>query len=89
MIDPSVDVEIDEDLDIGFKSNSKMYGMLFAPKALIEIRSNFELYGSLMARRLLVSSNSMIHYDESLSESDEDVEVTYQVVGWRSVPVAP
>lgn len=89
VIDPSVDVEIDEDLDIGFKSNSKMYGMLFAPKALIEIRSNFELYGSLMARRLLISSNAMIHYDESLSETDEDVEMTYEVVGWRSVPVTP
>lgn len=87
VIDPSVDVEIDEDMEIGFKSNSKMYGTLFAPKALIEIRSNFELYGSLMARRLLVSSNSMIHYDECLGESDEDTETTYEVVGWRSVPV--
>ena len=87
VIDPGVDVEIDEDLEVGFKSNSKMYGTLFAPKAFIEIRSNFELYGSLMARRLLVSSNSMIHYDESLSESDEDEEIDYQIVGWRSVPV--
>ena len=87
VIDPSVDVDIDEDLEIGFNSNSKMYGTLFAPKALIEIRSNFELYGSLMARRLMVSSNSMIHYDESLSETDEEEEIVYEVVGWRSVPV--
>lgn len=87
VIDPGVDVEIDEDLEIGFKSNSKLYGTLFAPKALVEIRSNFELYGALMARRLLVSSNSMIHYDENLSETDEELETTYEIVGWRSVPV--
>jgi len=87
VIDPGVDVEIDPDLEVGFKSNSQMYGTLFAPKAYIEIRSNFELFGSLMARRLHVSSNSMIHFDESLGDSDEDQEIEYQVVGWRSRPV--
>lgn len=87
VIDPGVDVEIDPDLEVGFKSNSQMYGTLYAPKAYIEIRSNFELFGSLMARRLHVSSNSMIHFDESLADSDENQEIEYVVVGWRSVPV--
>jgi len=86
VIDPGIDVEIDPDLAVGFKSNSKMYGTLFAPKAFIDIRSNFELFGSLMARRLHVSSNSMVHYDEHLSESDEDVEKTFEVVGWLETP---
>ena len=87
VIDPTVDVEIDPDLEVGFKSNSQMYGTLFAPKAYIEIRSNFELFGALMARRLLISSNSMIHYDEHLGEVDEDTEINYEIVGWREVPI--
>lgn len=79
IINPELVVELDE---IGFESNSKLYGTIYAPNALVDIRSNFELFGSLIAKRVSLSSNSLVHFDEALMFESESGDVEYQVVGW-------
>lgn len=87
VINPGVEVELDEDLEVSLSSNAQIFGTLFAPHAYIDIDSNFELFGSLIARGLNIDSNSRIHYDENLGVSDDDEEMQYEIIGWRSVPV--
>jgi len=87
VINPGVQVQLDESIQVSLSSNSQIYGTMFAPHAYIDIDSNFELFGSLIARGLNIDSNSRIHYDEHLGVSDENPEVQYEVIGWRSVPV--
>ena len=79
IINPNLVVELDE---IGFESNSKLYGTIYAPRAMVDIRSNFELFGSLVAKRVNLSSNSLVHFDEALMFEDESGDVQFQVVGW-------
>ncbi|MDF1801020.1 MAG: hypothetical protein P1V81_17760 [Planctomycetota bacterium] len=87
VIQPGEEVELDPDVDLEMNSNSELYGTVFAPHAYIDIESNFELFGSIIARGLHIDSNARIHYDENLGESDDDEELQYEVVGWRSVTV--
>ncbi|MFT5080918.1 MAG: hypothetical protein ACI84E_001576 [Planctomycetota bacterium] len=88
--DPDVEVDLDmsfnPDSEVVFDSNSVMFGTIVAPNALISLDSNFELYGSLMARQLHLDSNSNVHFDESLNDSDEEEEVIYEIVGWVELP---
>lgn len=87
IIDPDVDVDVDpQDDDLLFNSNSKIYGVMYAPNAFVEIESNFELFGALIARRLHLDSNSKIHFDESLLDETEDSETELQAVLWRRRP---
>ncbi|MHC4263713.1 MAG: DUF7305 domain-containing protein, partial [Planctomycetota bacterium] len=82
ILDPTVDVDFTEDL-IDFESNAIMYGKIYAPNAEVVIDSNFELYGAVAARLLELRSNSRVHYDENLANSDEDAVSTWEIVGWR------
>lgn len=76
--------------DVDFDSNSKLYGVLFAPNAHVMINSNFELFGSLVARQVSLDSNSQIHFDEALLDLllDDGEEVQYSQVCWRELPVS-
>ena len=82
IIDPATDIDVTEDL-IDFKSNAKFYGTIYAPNANLVIDSNFELFGAVASKVLHIDSNAQIHYDENLVNNDDDVTVTWDVVGWR------
>lgn len=88
--DPDLEVDLDmfynPDAEVQFDSNSEMYGTIVAPNAYIALDSNFQLWGSLMARRLHLDSNSMIHFDEHLNDSDEELQAAYEIVGWVELP---
>ncbi len=86
IIEPDVEVQVDPDSEFEFNSNSKIYGVVYAPNASVEINSNFELFGSLMAKKLHLDSNSKIHFDEALLTSEEDSESVLQAVLWRRRP---
>ena len=84
VLDPGIDVDFDSDL-IGFDSNSKLYGTMYAPEAAITINSNFELFGALVARRVDLNSNCRLHYDERLMTAGGAAEAAYDTLSWRVI----
>lgn len=87
IIDPDTDVQVDpQDDELAFNSNSRVYGVMYAPNAFVEINSNFELFGALIARRLHLDSNSKVHFDESLLTEESDSETELQALLWRRRP---
>ncbi len=76
---------------VDFDSNSKLYGTVYAPNALINIESNFEFFGSLIARQIDLDSNCRIHFDEDLLNSEEEGGggVAYTTICWRELPYRP
>lgn len=84
VIDPDIDVNFNPD-DMGFDSNSKIYGTIYAPNAKVEIDSNFELFGSLVAREVDLDSNCRIHFDEALLTEGPMGAPEYQRVAWRVI----
>lgn len=71
--------------DMNWNGNSTFYGAVYGPSADMEINSTSEIFGSITARYLQMNSNSQIHYDEAL----EDTEVSlgssslYSVKSWH------
>lgn len=79
ILNPDLVVELDE---LGFESNSKLFGTIYAPQAMVDVRSNFELFGSLIARRVNLASNSLVHFDEALLFESASGNMQLAVVGW-------
>ena len=83
VINPDLEVDLD---DIDFDSNSKLFGTVYAPRALVYINSNFELFGAIVARRLLLDSYSKVHYDETLARARGLGSDEFELVAWRILP---
>ena len=82
IIDPDSNVSLDQ---VGFESNSRLFGTIYAPNAAIEIQSDFELFGAIMARRLHLSSWSRVHYDEALRSTGANGRRVFQTLCWREL----
>jgi len=80
IVNPEVLIDLDE---LGFESNAKLYGTIYAPDAAITIESNFELFGSVIAEEVSLSSNCRIHYDEALGEVLPPGTDRYTRISWR------
>ncbi|MEY2745868.1 MAG: hypothetical protein RL112_910 [Planctomycetota bacterium] len=80
VINPEVTVQLDT---VDFDSNSKIWGVVYAPNARVVLDSNFELYGSLMARSLDVDSNATFHFDEALTDATASGSPIFETVAWR------
>jgi hypothetical protein len=83
VINPEVTVQLDT---VDFDSNSKIWGVVYAPNARVVLDSNFELYGSLMARSLDVDSNATFHFDEALTDATATGTPVYETLAWRVEP---
>ena len=83
VINPEVTVQLDT---VDFDSNSKIWGVVYAPNARVVLDSNFELYGSLMARSLDIDSNATFHFDEALVDATASGVPVYETVCWRELP---
>lgn len=83
VINPEVTVQLDT---VDFDSNSKVWGVIYAPNARVVLDSNFELYGSLMARSLDIDSNATFHFDEALTDDTASGTPVYETVCWREMP---
>jgi hypothetical protein len=83
VINPEVMVQLDT---VDFDSNSKIWGVVYAPNARVILDSNFELFGSLMARSIDVDSNALFHFDEALIDATASGTPTFETVCWREVP---
>ncbi len=70
---------------VEFNSNSEYIGLIYAPNADITIQTMFQIYGSVMARQVHLSSNSAVHYDESLLFDDENGPPVFEQVSWRPI----
>jgi hypothetical protein len=70
---------------VEFNSNASFTGVIYAPDASLTIDSNFEIFGSIAARWVELSSNTQLHYDESLSTVEEEQTTSLEVVAWRPV----
>ena len=87
VFDPDSIVDLDE---VDFDSNAKLYGVVYAPNARIEINSNFELFGALIARSVVLDSNAQVHYDEMLSTMAADEGApSYTKILWAELTVSP
>ena len=65
-------------------SNSKFYGLIYGPKATVDIRSNFEVFGSVVADELIVNSNTKVHFDEQL-RNKAGPPLEYEASAWSQV----
>jgi hypothetical protein len=83
VINPEVQIDVD---DLAFESNTKLYGMVYAPSAAIEIRSNFELFGSVIGRSVDLRSNARFHFDEALVAATSSGAVQYETLCVRDLP---
>lgn len=83
VINPEVTVQLDT---VDFDSNSKIWGVVYAPNARVVLDSNFELFGSLMARSIDIDSNATFHFDEALINATATGQPTFETVCWREVP---
>ncbi len=83
VINPEVTVQLDT---VEFDSNSKIWGVVYAPNARVVLDSNFELFGSLMARSIDIDSNATFHFDEALIDATASGVPTFETVCWREVP---
>jgi hypothetical protein len=70
---------------VEFNANSEYTGLIYAPRARIEIQTMFEIYGSVMARAVHLGSNSAIHYDTSLLFDDDNGPPEFEQVSWRPI----
>jgi hypothetical protein len=87
VINPEVTIQLDT---VDLASNTKLYGMVYAPNAAVTIRSNFELFGSLVARSVDLNSNATFHFDEALIPATSSGPPVFETVCWRELPyVAP
>jgi hypothetical protein len=86
VINPEVTVQLDT---VDFDSNSKIWGVVYAPNARVVFDSNFELFGSMIARSLDLDSNATFHFDEALMNATASTVPTYETVGWRELPWRP
>ena len=86
ILDPGIVVDLDV---VDFSSNTKIFGTIYAPEALIEVNSNLELFGSMMARDIDLDSNARVHYDENLARVKTTGAVVWQTVAWRPLPLLP
>ena len=86
VINPDVPVDLDT---VGFDSNAKFYGTLYAPNAHVAINSNFELFGALIARSVALDSNARIHFDEALMDARDAsaAAFTFTKVFWTELSV--
>lgn len=83
VINPEVTVQLDT---VDFDSNSKIWGVVYAPNARVVFDSNFEMFGAMMARSLDIDSNATFHFDEALIDATASGVPTYETVCWRELP---
>ena len=86
IINPGVDVDLDELNTVELDSNAELYGTIYAPNAAIDIDSNFQLFGSVVARRVHLDSNAKIHFDESLLLVHASASSGFETICWRVLP---
>ncbi len=68
-----------------WRANSDFYGVVYVPEATIDYAANGDFYGSLVCNYLTMSSETGIHYDESLGawEKYGTISTTYIVASWQ------
>lgn len=54
-----------------WRSNSQFWGVIYVPEATIDYAANADLFGSIACNYISMSSNTGIHYDESLGSWDK------------------
>lgn len=54
-----------------WRSNSQFYGVVYVPEADIDYSANGDFFGSVVCNNLTISSETGIHYDESLGAWDK------------------
>jgi hypothetical protein len=63
-----------------WRANTEFWGVIYVPEATVDYASNGDLYGSIVADYLSMSSNTGIHYDESLRTWDKYVAPTNTLI---------
>jgi hypothetical protein len=68
-----------------WRASSAFYGVVYVPEATIDYAANGDFYGSLVCNYLTMSSETGIHYDESLGSWEKygTLSNTYIVASWQ------
>lgn len=71
--------------EMNWPANTNFWGVVYVPRATINMTTNENFYGSLVANNINMNSTGQIHYDEALKnlEIDVVVEKPYYVKSWR------
>jgi hypothetical protein len=70
-----------------WRSNAQFYGCVYVPDAFLNYSSNYDFFGSMICNYLHLSSNSGLHYDESLGKwlkygAEGD---TFSIQSWQEI----
>lgn len=74
--DPNERVKID--------SNSRLYGVVYAPRARVRLDSNSEIFGAVVGWQVELDSNMRVHYDETLAGLLQE-NGALAILSWREV----
>lgn len=68
-----------------WNANSDFYGVIYVPEATVNYAANSDLFGSLVCNYLSLSSETGIHYDESLASWNKygTTSTSYIVKSWQ------
>jgi hypothetical protein len=68
-----------------WRSNSQFWGVVYIPSAAVDYSANSDFFGSMVCKHISMSSNSGIHYDESLGSWTKygTTQSLFQVKNWQ------
>ena len=70
--------------EMTFKNSSAFYGVVYAPKAMVNFDNSANLYGSVISDSFYTGAKANIHYDASLRNvTVNDDAVTFTVKKWH------
>lgn len=65
---------------------AKLYGLIYAPDAVVEIKDETEIYGAVVGDKVKVTDTAKIHYDEQLNNlAVEGSNIRYSIQIWREL----
>ena len=74
-------------LPVVLNPNAQLLGTIYAPNSTVVVSSNWENYGAITANSVVLSSNSRLHFDESLLSQGRQGGAFLAVREWHRLPV--
>jgi len=83
----SISLFFASDDPVALNPNATLLGTIYAPKSIVTVSSNWANFGAITAEGVVLSSNSRLHFDESLLTQGRQGAATLALREWQRLPV--
>jgi hypothetical protein len=83
----SISLFFASDDPVALNPNATLLGTIYAPTATVTVSSNWANFGAITAKAVVLSSNSRLHFDESLLTQGRQGAATLALREWQRLPV--